>query len=465
MPSIFLNYRKGDHSISVAALAERLTQHFGEDEVFIDNGMPAGTQYSRRLEEALRGCDVLVSVIHKDWVATFDTSRRKDWVKYEIATALERGITVIPVLLENAKTPAWDKLPREIADISMLQYTQLRSRDFRSDMNRLVARIEHHVDLDTDTPPSPPVKTRPKRTGLLTAGLAVLLFLVAFAIFSESGPLWRRFAMPAFVSAALLVVASSLTVIMTWSLKGPGTRWEQKAGIRSHREELSRNWLLPALLIVVCAFFVSRSLTVGGWQEWEWWLLVVAVLLSAAYLHRWWRLTTAGDDAWPPPVTTDHRVFRRAALRLHDRLTNDKAWSRPRRPRTAHRQAVSIYQDLVQVRAELTARAALPITRWVRAGHNGQTTFYLSWFTSIVLLDLSATAALVFGDPVPGSPLRLIAVTVVGAAAFTAAMVTTHFLLDRHRVRTWIDELTHWQKDLAPLIFGDDQPAHEKTHW
>jgi hypothetical protein len=49
----------------------------------------------------------------------------------------------------------------------------------------------------------------------------------------------------------------------------------------------------------------------------------------------------------------------------------------------------------------------------------------------------------------------------VGAAVFTAAMVTSHFLLDRYRVTQWIDELTGWQKKLGPLIFCTDEPAHE----
>jgi hypothetical protein len=69
----------------------------------------------------------------------------------------------------------------------------------------------------------------------------------------------------------------------------------------------------------------------------------------------------------------------------------------------------------------------------------------------------------VFGDPVPGHPLRVIAITVVVAAALTAAMVTTYFFLDRYRVTKWIDELTDWQKKLGPLIFCTDAPAREDT--
>lgn len=462
MYSIFVNYRRGDHSVAVAALTEMLAHHFGHDEVFLDVDIPSGERYPQEIDERLHGCDVLVSVIHDGWAATFDTPRKKDWVHYEIATALKKCITVIPVLLEDAAQPTWEQLPPDIAGLSLFQNARVRSTEFRTDVDQLIRRLEHHVDLDKSTPPKKPVNAKPKRTLPRIAGLACALFLVTPVVFFEPVPLWLMFAQPAFVSAALLAIASLLTMIATWSLRRFIYRWERRAGTRTHREVLSRNWILPALLVVVSAFFVSRAMIRdGAWQEWEGWYLVVLVVVVAYYFHRWWRRTTAGDDAWPPPVTSEHWVFRRAALRLHDKLTTDKEWRRPR-SRTIQRQAVSIYLDLANARKELTARAALPLARWIRHGYSGETMLYLGWLASIIALDVAAVAALVFGDPVPGSPLRAIAITVVVACAFTAAMVTTHFLLDRHRVATWIDELIEWQKTLGPLIFCTDAPAHKE---
>jgi hypothetical protein len=457
--SIFVNYRRGEHSVAVAALVEMLAHHFGRDEVFLDVDIPSGERYPQEIGDRLHGCHVLISVIHNGWAATFDEPRRKDWVHHEIATALKKNITVIPVLLEDASLPTWEQLPPAIADILLLQNANLRAAEFRSDVVNLIRRIEHHVDLDKTTPPKPPVEAKPKRTELHITALAVVLFLVTFIVFFEGGPLWFMFAQPAFVSAVLLALASLVTMIATWSLRRLGYRWEQRAGTRTHRESLSRNWLLPALLIVASAFFVSRTMTEdGAWQEWEWWYLVVLALFGAYYLHRSWRDMTAGEHAWPPPVTTEHWVFRRAALRLHDKLTTDKEWRHPR-SRTPQRQAVSIYLDLAQARTDLIARASLPLARWTRNGYAGETTIYLGWFTSIIMLDLSAVAALVFGGNVAGTPLLVIAVTVVGAAVFTAVTVTTQFLLDRYRVTKWIDELTEWQRKLGPLIFCTHEPT------
>jgi hypothetical protein len=459
MYSIFVNYRRSDHSVSVAALAERLAHYFGDDEVFLDVGIPSGERYPQKIKERLHGCDVLIAVIHDGWVATFDKPRKRDWVHYEIATALERDITVIPVLMEDARLPAWDQLPRDIADITLLQVAKLRSREFRSDVAKIIQRIDHHVDLDDAIPPKPPVKAKPAKMGLKNAALAIALFLVTAIVFFDPRPLWQIFAVPAFVSAAMLALASSATAIMIWALRGVNARWERRAGTRTHREALSRNWILAALWAVFCAYFYSKAMAENGWQEWNWWFLVVTVLLAAAHLHRWWRTTTEGDTAWPPPVTPDHWVFRRAALRLHEQLTTDKEWRHPRSRKTQG-QAVSIYLDLAQTRVDLAARAALPVTRWIRRGYCGLTTAYLGWFTSIILLDMSSAAVLVFGDPVTGSPFRVIAITVAGATAFAAAAVTTFFLLDRYRVTTWIDELTGWQEKLGPLIFRTD--AHEE---
>jgi hypothetical protein len=95
MYSVFVNYRRGTHSVSVKALAERLAQHFGDDEVFIDNGMPSGERYPQEIKERLHGCDVLVSVIHNDWVSTFGTPRKRDWVQYEIQRLKGQGLAMV----------------------------------------------------------------------------------------------------------------------------------------------------------------------------------------------------------------------------------------------------------------------------------------------------------------------------------------------------------------------------------
>ncbi|HEX6352530.1 TIR domain-containing protein [Actinophytocola sp.] len=462
MYSIFVNYRRGEHSVAVAALVEMLAHHFGRDEVFLDVGIPSGERYPQEIEERLHGCDVLVSVIHNGWAATFGQPRRKDWVRYEIRTALRKNTTVIPVVLEDAAIPAWEQLPEDIADILLLQSATLRSAEFRGDVDNLIRRIEHHVDLDGAAARKAPVRAKPKRTWLRIAALAVALYLVTLVMFFDSvedEALWRRFAEPAFASTALLVLASSLTMIATWPLKRLSYRWERNAGTRTYREALSRNWIVPALLFVATAFGVSRAMTEdGGWQEWEVWYVGVVVLFGLFYLHRQWRISTVEDHAWPPPVTTDHWLFRRAALRLHEKLTTDKEWRTPR-SRTLQRQAVSVYLDLAQARLDLIAKSRLSLGRWILGGHSGETTVYVAWYTSILVLDVSAVAALVFGEHVPGNPLLVIAITVVAATAFTAAMVTTHLLLDRYRVRKRIEELTEWQGKLGPLIFCVDEPS------
>lgn len=455
MYRIFVNYRQGSHSMAVKGLTDALERHFGRHEVFLDAGIPEGANYARELEIWLHSCDVLVAVIHEGWDDTFTEQRWKDWVHYEIATALKRGITVIPVLLENAGIPEWKKLPEDIADINLRQHARLRAATYREDVDRLIRRIEHNLGGDADTSHTP-VAAKPKRTVLHIAALAVVLFLMAIGLFLSPGPAWRVFALPAFVSTVMLAAASTLTVIATWSLRRLGHRWEQRAGTRTHREALSRNWILPALLIVASAAMLSRAMTEDGrWEEWEWWYAVILVLFAAFFLHRWWRRTTEGDDVWPPPVTTDHWVFRRAALRLHDKLRSDDAeWRHPRSYK-AQRQAESVYFALGRTREELARRAALPLMRWIRNGYSAETTVYIGWFASIVLLEVASVAALVFGDPVPGSPYRLIAITVAAATVFTGAMVVTNFLLDRYRTGKWIEELTEWQQKLGPLVLNE----------
>jgi hypothetical protein len=210
------------------------------------------------------------------------------------------------------------------------------------------------------------------------------------------------------------------------------------------------------LVIVAVAFGLSKIGTDdGGWQEWEVWYLVVIVVLAAYFLHRWWRRRAADDHAWPPPVTTEHGVFRRACLRLHERLLTDKDWRLPR-TRAIQREAETIYQRLTEVRAELSARAAMSPVRWVRSGFSGEATGYVGWFVSIVALDVVAFVIAVLGPGVGWGACSLIAATVGAAAVATAAKVAVIHRVDRRDVARWVAELTERQQVLAPLIFDED---------
>src|SRR5215470_13113086 len=148
MGGIFINYR-GDDSDTAAVLIDReLAAQFGSDRVFLDNrSIPAGADFVAELLGQLRTCSVLVAVIGPRWLTVANaTGQRRiddpaDWVRCEIAEALNRGLRVIPVLTGDAVLPTEADLPRDIAGLSRRQYVPLRRRYTNVDLTYLVTRI------------------------------------------------------------------------------------------------------------------------------------------------------------------------------------------------------------------------------------------------------------------------------------------------------------------------------------
>jgi hypothetical protein len=70
---------------------------------------------------------LVLAVIGPGWLAaSTPTGRRRldepsDWVKLEIASALERRVPVIPVLVDGADAPPEDELPVELAGLTARQ--------------------------------------------------------------------------------------------------------------------------------------------------------------------------------------------------------------------------------------------------------------------------------------------------------------------------------------------------------
>ena len=118
--TIILSYRREDSAGVTGRIFDRLTQEFGTDRVFMDiDSMPAGVDFHDHLQEILADCGALLVVIGKSW-----RSQRKgqparimdpdDWVRIEVETALQRGIPVVPLLIDGASLPNRDQLPESL---------------------------------------------------------------------------------------------------------------------------------------------------------------------------------------------------------------------------------------------------------------------------------------------------------------------------------------------------------------
>jgi len=105
---IFISYRRVDSAGYAGRIYDRLAARFGEDAVFMDvDDIPAGLDFVDVLQNAVQSCDALAALIGPNWLDARDDAgvRRvdnpEDFVRVEIAAALERDIRVIPVLVDG----------------------------------------------------------------------------------------------------------------------------------------------------------------------------------------------------------------------------------------------------------------------------------------------------------------------------------------------------------------------------
>jgi hypothetical protein len=149
MPGIFISYRREDTADAAGRLYELLSRYFGDERVFMDVGaLEPGVDFVQAIADAVSSCDVLIAVIGKSWLSVRDADGRprlanpEDFVRLEVMAALDRGIRVIPVLVQGATMPRARDLPDALVRLARRQALELRHTSWRSDVGQLVDTLE-----------------------------------------------------------------------------------------------------------------------------------------------------------------------------------------------------------------------------------------------------------------------------------------------------------------------------------
>ena len=151
MPRIFISYRRGDSAGHAGRIYDHLIAHFGQGQVFMDvDAIRPGVDFVEVVQEAIGASDCLIAVIGTEWLTASDSTeiggRRledpDDMVRLEIATALERGIPVIPVLVQGAQMPRGNDLPDVLKPLASRNALEVSDTRFRSDVDRLIETLE-----------------------------------------------------------------------------------------------------------------------------------------------------------------------------------------------------------------------------------------------------------------------------------------------------------------------------------
>lgn len=147
-PSIFISYRRDDSAGHAGRLFDRLAQRFGDDHVFRDvDDIAPGEDFAKAVHEKIQASDVLIAVIGARWLGITDAQGRprlqnpQDLVRREIASALERDIRVIPVLVHDGRLPAADALPADLRPLVLRNAIELRDTHFDADVAQLFEQL------------------------------------------------------------------------------------------------------------------------------------------------------------------------------------------------------------------------------------------------------------------------------------------------------------------------------------
>ena len=147
----FISYRRVDSAGAARWLYSAIQRTFGSSSVFMDTeDIRVADDWPHKISNALQRCTHLIVVIGPTWLRVTDEYNRRridrddDWVRLEIAHALDRGKKIFPVLLLNQKMPGPDALPEAIRGVAAdrIQGFDLRDDRWESDLRELMLQLE-----------------------------------------------------------------------------------------------------------------------------------------------------------------------------------------------------------------------------------------------------------------------------------------------------------------------------------
>jgi TIR domain-containing protein len=149
---VFISYRREDAAPAAGWLFDRLTAHFGPQQVVKDVDLvQPGRNAAEVIAAAVASCDVLVVLIGRQWLTAAgpDGLRRLsdpgDSVRLEIEAAMARDIGVIPVLVNGADLPQAGALPPSLVGLARADELELSPNRAEADVVWLVQVLDQSV--------------------------------------------------------------------------------------------------------------------------------------------------------------------------------------------------------------------------------------------------------------------------------------------------------------------------------
>lgn len=145
---IFISYRRDDSAGYARAIYDDLACHFGDARVFIDvDDIVAGQPFDEAIDQAVGSAQVLLVLIGKRWPGDSDGQTPRlfdpqDFVHREVAGALQKGMHVLPLLLDGTPMPGAAQLPAPLQPLATRHALEISNQRYASDLRRLVAVLQ-----------------------------------------------------------------------------------------------------------------------------------------------------------------------------------------------------------------------------------------------------------------------------------------------------------------------------------
>jgi TIR domain len=141
---VFISYRRDDAAGYAGRVEEALERRLGRGSVFRDVfDIPPGEDFISAIRAHLAGARSVLVLIGPRWAGSDAQGRRRidderDFVRLEVAVALDSGARVVPVLLPGADMPAEDSLPAALKPLARRNAMTLGETHWQADIDRLI---------------------------------------------------------------------------------------------------------------------------------------------------------------------------------------------------------------------------------------------------------------------------------------------------------------------------------------
>jgi hypothetical protein len=142
-----------------------------------------GADFLQIIKEIASRASLMLVLIGPNWVSDADMSGRRrlddpsDFVRTEIAIALDRDLRVIPVLIGNADMPKPESLPDDLKPLLRRNAWQIRASSFNTDVDMLINDIRRIGE-------SAPRMDRSDKASRVRSPLVYVLALLAVLVVS-----------------------------------------------------------------------------------------------------------------------------------------------------------------------------------------------------------------------------------------------------------------------------------------